>query len=155
MSELQTTVSNRILRMTGPLEENIPNETFFLFPVLSCLLSKGAESYADNGLFSIVDLTEWDAVLVEVAANAVPLMKGAFQVAKTQARKAMLALFMSAVSINLSEAVGGAVVVGAIVLPKLGFGSPTEKDPGSKCTAGTKKNSESASLWLFLHKSRC
>ncbi|KAG9236729.1 hypothetical protein BJ875DRAFT_524325 [Amylocarpus encephaloides] len=113
--------------------------------VLSCLLSKGADAYADGGLFSIVNPAEWEAIAIDAAANAVPLMKGAFQVAKTQARKAILAIFMSAVSINLSEAaaVGGAVLVGAIVLPKLGFGAPVKTDT-SKCPSGAKKNSESA-----------
>lgn len=76
-------------------------------------------------------------------------MKGAFQVAKTQARKAMLAIFMSAVSINLAEAaaVGGAagIIVGAMVLPKSGFGAPTTPTTtgNGQCPPDTKKNSES------------
>lgn len=123
-------------------------------PVLSCLLSHGADAYGNGGVFSVVNPAEWESVMIDVAANAVPLMKGAFQVAKTQARKAMLALFMSAVSINLSEAaVVGGVVVGAIVLPKLGFGSPTTTDQ-PKCPSGTKKNSESVSL-CFVLRNQC
>ncbi|KAI2467340.1 hypothetical protein F4781DRAFT_402531 [Annulohypoxylon bovei var. microspora] len=110
--------------------------------VLSCLLGQGANAYADNGIFSVVNPAEWESVVVDAAAKAVPLVKGAFQVAKTQARKAMLALFMSAVSINLSEAAGGAVIVGAIVLPKIGFGTPTETD-NEKCASGATKNADS------------
>ena len=116
------------------------------------MLSKGADAYADGGLFSVVNPAEWNSVAVDDAANADPLMKGAFQVAKTQARKAMLAIFMSAVSINLEQAatVGGAVVVGAIVLPKLGFGSPTTTDTDyGKCPSGTEKNSELVSLCVI------
>ncbi|KAI0886492.1 uncharacterized protein GGS22DRAFT_186564 [Annulohypoxylon maeteangense] len=112
--------------------------------VLSCLLNKGTDAYADNGVFSIVNAAEWNSIIVDAAPKAVPLVKGAFQVAKTQARKAMLALFMSAVSINLSQAAGAAVVVGAIVLPKVGFGTPTETKDDNKCPAALKtKNSES------------
>lgn len=123
----------------------------FYISVLTCLLSKGADTYADGGLFSVVNPAEWESIAIDAAANAVPLMKGAFQVAKTQARKAMLAIFMSAVSINLSTAttVGGAVLVGAIVLPKLGFGTPTTTDNNGNCPPGTKKNSESVSLHII------
>ncbi|KAI1456290.1 hypothetical protein F4805DRAFT_233996 [Annulohypoxylon moriforme] len=125
---------------------NVKRDAIASDAVLTCLLSKGAEAYADNGIFSIVDPAEWSSILIDAAPQAVPLVKGAFQVAKTQSRKAILALFMSAVSINLSQAsigAGAAVLVGAIVLPKVGFGTPTETETETQCPAGTEKNSES------------
>lgn len=66
---------------------------------MSCLLNAASDASESGGIMDLINASEWDRLVLTLSEHAPQVLKNAWQVAKTQAAKNKLAIFVVAAAI--------------------------------------------------------